>query len=126
MNVALLANLKKNAPTWPGMSPDYWDDLDGEETIEAISAALESNGHKVTFLEGNTTLVDTLPKLKPDICFNICESHFGDARESQVPAILDHGTRRPATGVMVFNWGSLRGQLPKVERMGEYYRSIRP
>jgi len=44
----------------------------------------------------------------------------------QVPAILDHGTRRPATGVMVFNWGSLRGQLPKVERMGEYYRSIRP
>nr|MBP8122253.1 hypothetical protein [Caldilineaceae bacterium] len=100
MNVALLANLKKNAPTWPGISPDYWDDLDGEETIEAISAALESNGHKVTFLEGNTTLVDTLPKLKPDICFNICESHFGDARESQVPAILEM-LRIPYTGSQV-------------------------
>ena len=100
MNVALLANLKKNAPTWPGISPDYWDDLDGEETIAAISAALESNGHKVTFLEGNTTLVDTLPKLKPDICFNICESHFGDARESQVPAILEM-LRIPYTGSQV-------------------------
>ena len=100
MNVALLANLKKNAPTWPGISPDYWDDLDGEETIQAISDALESNGHKVTFLEGNTALVDTLPKLKPDICFNICESHFGDARESQVPAILEM-MRIPYTGSQV-------------------------
>lgn len=100
MNIALLANLKKNAPTWPGISPDYWDDLDGEETIQAISDALESNGHKVTFLEGNTTLVDTLPKLKPDICFNICESHFGDARESQVPAILEM-MRIPYTGSQV-------------------------
>ena len=44
----------------------------------------------------------------------------------QVRSVLDHGTRRPATGVMVFNWGSLRNQLPKVEQMGEYYRSIRP
>ncbi len=40
MRVALLANLKKNAPTWPGMSPDQWDDLDFEETIEAILKGL--------------------------------------------------------------------------------------
>jgi len=44
----------------------------------------------------------------------------------QVRTVLDHGTRRPASGVMVFNWGSLRDQMPKVEQMGEYYRSIRP
>ncbi|HUG69825.1 MAG TPA: hypothetical protein VMM76_18885 [Pirellulaceae bacterium] len=44
----------------------------------------------------------------------------------QVSSVLDHGTRLPATGVMVFNWGSLRNQMPKVEQMGEYYRSIRP
>ena len=40
MHVALLANLKKNAPTWPGISPDYWDDLHPEQTIEALAAAL--------------------------------------------------------------------------------------
>jgi len=89
MRVALLANLKKNAPTWPGMAPDMWDDLDAEETIEAISQALESRGHQVAFLEGDHTLFENLKKLQPEICFNICEGHFGDSREAQVPAILE-------------------------------------
>ncbi len=35
----------------------------------------------------------------------------------QVQPVLDHGTRRPATGVMVFNWGSLRSQREKVDAM---------
>ncbi|MEZ4583738.1 MAG: hypothetical protein R3A10_19240 [Caldilineaceae bacterium] len=85
MKVALLANLKKNAPTWAGCLRISGDDLDSEKTIEAIMAALESNGHDVTFLEGNLSLVDKLPKLQPDICFNICEGHFGGAREAQIP-----------------------------------------
>ena len=89
MHIALLANLKKNAPMWPGMSPDHWDDLDSEETIAAITAALETRGHQVTFVEGNVTLIDRIRELKPDICFNIAEGHFGDAREAQVPAMLE-------------------------------------
>lgn len=89
MRVALLANLKKNAPTWPGMSPDMWDDLDAEETIAAISQALESRGHRVTFLEGDQTLFANLTRLDPEMCFNLCEGHFGDSREAQVPAILE-------------------------------------
>lgn len=100
MHVALLANLKKNAPTWPGMSPDYWDDLDSEETIEAISSALASRGHQVTFLEGDVTLYDNLRQVKSDICFNICEGHFGDGREAQVPAMLEM-LRIPYTGSRV-------------------------
>lgn len=44
----------------------------------------------------------------------------------QVATVLDHGTRKPATGVLVFHWGSLRKQMPKVERMTDFYRSIRP
>ncbi|MCA9123783.1 MAG: hypothetical protein H6822_00535 [Planctomycetaceae bacterium] len=44
----------------------------------------------------------------------------------QVRSVIDHGTRRPATGVMVFNWGSLKGQMDKVSEMGDYYRAIRP
>jgi hypothetical protein len=42
----------------------------------------------------------------------------------QVREVLDHGTRLPATGVMVFNWGSLRGQTDKVDEMSGYYRTM--
>ncbi len=101
LNVAVLANLKRNAPKYDGMPADAWADLDSDVTVNAILAALEAGGHRATFLEGNLSLVETLPKLKPDICFNICEGHWGDSRESHVPAILEM-LRVPytASGVM--------------------------
>ena len=98
--VALLANLKTNAPHWDGMPEDQWDDLDSEKTIHALVEAIRSGGHTCEFLEGDITVVDTVRKFKPDICFNICESHFGDAREAQVPAILEK-LRIPYTGSKV-------------------------
>jgi D-alanine-D-alanine ligase len=98
--VALLANLKKNAPHWEGMPPDQWDDLDSESTIQALLEALRAGGHVCEFLEGDITIIDTVRKFKPDICFNICESHFGDSREAQVPAILEK-LQIPYTGSMV-------------------------
>lgn len=100
MRVAVLANLQKNAPVFEGMPEDQWDDLDSEATIQSIVTALESGGHEATFLEGNLTLLDTLPRLKPDICFNICEGHFGNSREAQVPALLEM-LRLPYTGAGV-------------------------
>lgn len=119
MHVALLANLKKNAPTWPGISPDHWDDLDSEETIQAISSALEADGHRVTFLEGNVTLYDNLRKVKPDICFNICEGHFGDGREAQVPAMLEM-LRVPYTGSQVLTL-ALALDKPMTKRVLAYH-----
>ena len=98
--VALLANLKTNAPHWDGMPEDQWDDLDSEKTIHALVEAIRSGGHTCEFLEGDITVVDTVRKFKPDICFNICESRFGDAREAQVPAILEK-LRIPYTGSKV-------------------------
>jgi D-alanine-D-alanine ligase len=98
--VALLANLKVNAPHWEGMPEDQWDDLDSEKTIHALLEAIRSGGHTCDFLEGDITLVDTVRKFKPDMCFNICESHFGDAREAQVPAILEK-LQIPYTGSKV-------------------------
>ena len=98
--VAVLANLKKNAPQWEGMLPDQWDDLDSEGTIFALLDAIRAGGHESEFLEGDTSLLDTVRKYKPDICFNICEGHFGDAREAQVPAILEM-LRIPYTGSKV-------------------------
>lgn len=97
MKVALLANLKKNAPTWPGIKPDHWDDLDSPETIDALTAALRAGGHDVTFVEAGQELYDNLRAERPDICFNIAEGHFGDSREALVPALLDM-LRLPYTG----------------------------
>jgi D-alanine-D-alanine ligase len=119
MDVALLANLKKNAPTWDGISTDRWDDLDSEETIQAISRALEAGGHTVTFLEGNATLLERLNDLKPDICFNICEGHYGDGREAQVPAILEM-MRIPYTGSQVLTL-ALALDKPMTKRVLTYH-----
>jgi D-alanine-D-alanine ligase len=119
MRVALLANLKKNASTWPGISPDHWDDLDSEETIQAITRALETGGHDVTFLEGDVTLYDKVRKLRPDICFNICEGHFGDSREAQVPAMLEM-LRIPYTGSRVLTL-ALALDKPMTKRVLSYH-----
>lgn len=100
MRIAVLANLKKNAPIWDGMSPDQWDDLDSESTIDSIIGALQSSGHDAWFHEGDQTLADSLRRSQPDLCFNICEGHFGDAREAQVPALLEM-MRIPYTGSRV-------------------------
>jgi D-alanine-D-alanine ligase len=98
--VALLANLKKNAPKFEGMPADQWDDLDSEKTVNALVEAIRAGGHTCEFLEGNLSLIETLPVYKPDICFNICESHFGDAREAQIPSLLEM-MRIPYTGSKV-------------------------
>lgn len=119
MKVALLANLKKNAPSWPGMPSDRWDDLDSEETTEAILCALEAGGHEATFLEGNVTIFDTLRTVKPDICFNICEGHFGDGREAQVPAVLEM-MRIPYTGSRVLTL-ALALDKPMTKRVLSYH-----
>ena len=124
MDVALLANLKKNAPTWPGMSPDYWDDLDSEETIAGVAAALESGGHRVTFLEADASLYDQLRLLKPDICFNIAEGHFGDSREAQVPAILEM-LRLPYTGSRLLTL-ALSLDKPMTKRVLAYHNLPTP
>jgi hypothetical protein len=37
MRVAVLANLKQNAPVYEGMVDDRWHDLDSERTPNAIA-----------------------------------------------------------------------------------------
>ena len=124
MHVALLANLKKNAPEWAGIAPDRWDDLDSEHTIEAIMDALRSGGHEVTFLEGNLTLYENLQRVRPDVCFNICEGHFGDAREAHVPAILEM-MRFPYTGSRVLTL-ALTLDKPMTKRVLTYHNLPTP
>jgi hypothetical protein len=44
----------------------------------------------------------------------------------QVATVLDHGTRLPATGVMVFHWSGVSKQWEKAEAMRLAYRSFVP
>ena len=48
----------------------------------------------------------------------------GEVPVAQVKSVLDHGTRSPSTGVLVFAWGSLEAHAEKVEQMGAFFRAI--
>lgn len=117
--VALLANVKANAPEFEGMPEDQWDDLDSEKTVNTLVQAIRSGGHTCEFLEGDISLFDTIRKYNPDICFNICEGHFGDSREAQVPAILEM-LRIPYTGSKVLTL-ALALDKPMTKRVLAYH-----
>ncbi len=88
--VAVLANIKEESqPLPPGVPPDAYADFDHIETINYIRKAVETDGHETAFLLADQNLPFTLREYKPDICFNIAEGLGGDAREAQVPAILE-------------------------------------
>jgi D-alanine-D-alanine ligase len=117
--VALLANLTVNAPQIEGTPEDAWADLDSEKTVNHLVEAIHAGGHACEFLEGDVGLYDTIRKYKPDICFNICEGHFGDAREAQVPAILEM-LRIPYTGSKVLTL-ALALDKPMTKRVLHYH-----
>jgi len=87
--VAVLGNLRRNAPHREGEPADAWGDLDSESTLLALVEALEKGGHKSYFLEGDMSLPANLARLRPDICFNMCEGLFGDSREAHIPVVLE-------------------------------------
>jgi D-alanine-D-alanine ligase len=100
MRIAVLANLKVNAPTADRPAADAWAELDSPRTVETLVGAFRRAGHTAEFFEGDLSLVQHLPAFAPDLCMNLCEGHFGDARESHVPALLEM-LRLPYTGAGV-------------------------
>lgn len=89
LRVALLYNLKVNQTKEADAPADALAELDSVETVDALAAALRGAGHEVIPLEADETLPNTIREAAPDICFNIAEGLRGDARESQVPALLE-------------------------------------
>ena len=88
--VAVLANIKDDIQPKPeGVPPDAFADFDHIETVDALRAAIETAGHSTVFIHADRDLPYSLKKVKPDICFNIAEGLGGDAREAQVPALLE-------------------------------------
>ncbi len=123
MRIAVLANLKDNAPTWEGMSSDQWDDLDSSKTTHAICDALTASGHEAEFFEASIhpphNLVQKLTDYRPDLCFNIAEGHYGDGREAQIPSILEM-LRIPYTGSKVMTL-ALALDKPMTKRVLYYH-----
>jgi D-alanine-D-alanine ligase len=103
--IAVLANIKdEDQPKPEGVPPDAFADFDHIETVDALRAALETDGHTTVFLHADRELPYALREVKPDICFNIAEGLGGDAREAQVPALLEM-LRIPYTGSRVLTNG---------------------
>jgi len=69
--------------------PDAGAEFDRLETIQAISEALEMDGHYVHIAPGDHNLPERLMNLRPHIVFNIAEGVRGDGREAQVPALCE-------------------------------------
>jgi D-alanine-D-alanine ligase len=87
--VAVIANVK-GASSLPTEGPaDAGAEFDKEETIDAIRAAIESDGHSAIFIPADINLPYTLRDVVPDICFNISEGLGGDGREAQAPAVFE-------------------------------------
>src|SRR5512141_1098001 len=99
--VAVVANIKDESdPLPPGVPPDAFADCDHIETVNHIRNAIETDGHVTGFLMADESLPYTLQQFQPDICFNIAEGLGGDAREAQIPALLEM-LRIPYTGSRV-------------------------
>ncbi len=99
--VAVLANIKdENKPKPEGVPPDAFADFDHIETVQSIQKAIETDGHDTKFIMADENLPYALKDYNPDICFNIAEGLGGDAREAQVPALLEM-LRIPYTGSRV-------------------------
>jgi D-alanine-D-alanine ligase len=65
-------------------------EFDRADTIEAIEGALRQLSHRTERIGNIRDLVRRFSDDRPwDMIFNICEGMFGDAREAQVPALLD-------------------------------------
>jgi D-alanine-D-alanine ligase len=89
MKVGITYNLKKDFSQRENQPIDLLEEFDSEETIDAIREVLESEGHEVIKLGGDTGLIDRLRQASVDIVFNIAEGLQGRNREAHIPALLE-------------------------------------
>ena len=87
--VALIAKLKDKDRHSLGDPPEVGAEFDQQETIDALTAALKSDGHTVKFCSADRTLPRVLSTTRPHICFNIAEGMDVDGREAQAPALFE-------------------------------------
>ena len=73
-----------------GWSPEQAAEFDSLSTIEALQAAIVSNGHQVERIgNGKRLCAELVAGRRWDLVFNIAEGVKGRNREAQVPALLE-------------------------------------
>lgn len=87
--VAVIANVKGESVLPVDAPADAGAEFDRKETIDAICASIDSDGHTSVLIPAGSNLPFALRDFCPDICFNIAEGMGGDSREAQVPALLE-------------------------------------
>ncbi len=90
MRIGLAYDLKEAVLSESDQPEDALEEYDSPETVEAIAAALETEGHSVVKLGGGGEFVTNIIHNKVDFVFNISEG-LGNyrSREAQVPSILE-------------------------------------
>jgi D-alanine-D-alanine ligase len=90
MKIGLSYDLKEEIPLNKSNPEDALEEYDSLETVEAISAALESLGHTVVRLSGGKKFLTNILQNNVDLVFNIAEGRGNyRSREAQIPAILE-------------------------------------
>lgn len=87
--VAVIGNVKGETALPLDCPADAGAEFDKKETIQDIQSAIESDGHTTVFIPADANLPFALAHIRPDICFNIAEGIYGDAREAQIPSVLE-------------------------------------
>ncbi len=78
-------------PGGPGDGPDdLGAEYESERTIQSLLDAIRACGHEALGLPFGEDLPARARQMRPDLVFNISEGVYGPARESIVPAWLDH------------------------------------
>ena len=90
MNIAFCFNLKHTQPS-KNYSAQKEADFDPPETIDGIAKTLEAGGHNVIRIEADQKSYLEFLKNRENIkiVFNISEGLHGEAREAQIPSILE-------------------------------------
>ena len=89
LRVGVTYNLRKDFAHSENQPVDSLEEFDAEETIDAMKAVLEGEGHEVIKLGGGPGLIDRLKQTAVDIVFNIAEGFQGRNREAHIPALLE-------------------------------------
>jgi D-alanine-D-alanine ligase len=90
MKIGLAYDLKDEVVSTPSPPEDALEEYDSPETVEAISAVIESLEYSVIKLGGGRQFIANIQQNNVDFVFNISEG-LGNykSREAQVPAVLE-------------------------------------
>lgn len=91
LDIGIAADLRPQGEA-PGPE-DRFEEYDSPATVDAISEALRSSGHRPRFLGGGRRFLQTVLADAPDLVFNLAEGPSGLAstrsREAHVPAVCE-------------------------------------